>query len=185
MTTISLPAAPPSWRLGLSILASLLLHGVLLWPFGLALRPPAPLPPPLLEAVLLAPALTSRKPADEAAPAAEPDSGTTLQADADAVPPAPTFPVRPRELRGRELKAALAALAQLDFYPREAIERGLEGDVIVLLTLTPQGNVTHAAVASSSGQRLLDEAALSAVRSLTGLPATQRQVLLSVKFRLD
>jgi protein TonB len=90
-----------------------------------------------------------------------------------------------RELKGRGLNTAMAALAKEAFYPREAIERGIEGDVIVLLTLTSAGGVAHAEVATSSGHAILDAAALEAVRRINGLPSTQRQVLLPVQFRLN
>lgn len=92
---------------------------------------------------------------------------------------------KPRELRGRALNTALAELAKQDFYPRAAIERGLEGDVIVLLTLNLAGGVAEASVATSSGHAILDAAALAAVRRIGGLPAERRQVLLPVQFRLD
>jgi protein TonB len=79
----------------------------------------------------------------------------------------------------------MAALVKEDFYPREAIERGIEGDVIVLLTLTASGGVADATVATSSGHAMLDAAALTAVRRIAGLPSAQRQVLLPVQFRLN
>jgi protein TonB len=183
MTAISQEArraTPPAWRFGLSTLASLLLHAVLLWPFGFFVPTPAPLLHPVLEAVLLAPVLTTAETPSEATPA-EPE----VKPVPSAVPPAPTSAPRPRELQGRALNTALAAIAKLDFYPREAIERGIEGDVIVLLTLTPNGGVAAAAVATSSGHSILDAAALVAVRGINGLPVGQRQVLLPVRFRLE
>jgi protein TonB len=71
------------------------------------------------------------------------------------------------------------------FYPPEAIARGLEGEVVVLIVIDPSGQVTGARVEESSGQRLLDEAALRAVRSLRSLPAdAPREALLPVRFRL-
>ncbi|MDO8960307.1 MAG: TonB family protein [Rhodocyclaceae bacterium] len=158
-------------RFGLSILASLLLHAVVLWPFGFFVQRPAPVPRPVLEAVLQAPVLATPE--------------TTSAPEPAAVSPAPTPAAKPRELQGRALNTALAAMAKLDFYPREAIERGIEGDVIVLLTLTPNGGVAAAAVATGSGHPILDAAALAAVRGINGLPTAQRQVLLPVRFRLD
>lgn len=174
-------------RFGLSILASLLLHAVVLWPFGFFVQRPAPAPRPLLEAVLLAPVLATQEAPIESAPAepAGPEVEPAPSAAQLPVRPAPTIPPKPRELQGRALNTALAAIAKLDFYPREAIERGIEGDVIVLLTLTPNGGVAAAAVATSSGHPILDAAALVAVRGINGLPAAQRQVLLPVRFRLD
>ncbi|MDO9243108.1 MAG: TonB family protein [Rhodocyclaceae bacterium] len=171
-------------RFGLSILASLLLHAVVLWPFGFFVQRPAPAPRPVLEAVLLAPVLATLE--TTSAPAPESVAVPVSKASRlDAVPPAPTIPPKPRELQGRALNTALAALAKQEFYPREAIERGIEGEVIVLLTLTPNGGVAAVAVATGSGYPMLDAAALAAVRGINGLPTAQRQVLLPVRFRLD
>ncbi len=80
-------------------------------------------------------------------------------------------------------------LKQLDrtgqFYPAEAIARGLEGDADVLLVLGEDGRVTATRLERSSGHPLLDEAALRAVRSLQSLPMdAPRQVVLPVRFRL-
>ena len=71
------------------------------------------------------------------------------------------------------------------YYPREAIARGLEGDVVVLLILKPSGEVTGAMVATSSGHAILDDAALTAAwRSAACRPGSAR-FLLPVQFRLD
>ncbi|MDP2882339.1 MAG: TonB family protein [Azonexus sp.] len=71
------------------------------------------------------------------------------------------------------------------FYPAEAIARGLEGEVLVLVIIDEAGQVSAARVEQGSGQPILDEAALRAVRSLQSLPAdAPRQVVLPVRFRL-
>lgn len=71
------------------------------------------------------------------------------------------------------------------FYPAEAIARGLEGEVLVFFILDESGSVAAARVEESSGHRLLDEAALRAVKSLRSLPAAApREALLPVRFRL-
>lgn len=103
-----------------------------------------------------------------------------------AVPPPPTFPApKPKPLRGKALATATAALSQELFYPREAIERGLEGRVILLLHLDPAGRVQAAEVASSSGHALLDAAAVQAAGRIKAIGGNARQVLLPVDFRLD
>ncbi len=71
------------------------------------------------------------------------------------------------------------------FYPREAIDRGLEGHVVLLLHLDVDGRIQTAEVASSSGHAILDDAALQAVRRITAIASNARQVLLPVDFRLD
>jgi len=71
------------------------------------------------------------------------------------------------------------------FYPAEAIARGLEGEVVVLMLLDERGQVSAARVEQGSGQAILDAAALRAVRSLHSLPAdAPRETLLPVRFRL-
>lgn len=71
------------------------------------------------------------------------------------------------------------------FYPEEARRQGIEGDVLVLLIIDPSGNVVAARVEQSSGHRILDEAALQAVRSLRSLPAdAPQESLLPVRYRL-
>lgn len=71
------------------------------------------------------------------------------------------------------------------FYPADAIAQGLEGEVLVLMFLDESGRVSAARVEESSGQRLLDDAALRAVRALHSLPAAApRETLLPVRFRL-
>jgi protein TonB len=193
MTAISLRAAPPVLRFGLSTLASLLLHLAVLVPVSFSLQRSELSPPPVLDVVLAAPMLATKRVEDAPAaadvppPAAVASSGH-LRPEGLPVPPAPTIASKPppvRQLKGRGLNTALAALAKEEFYPREAIERGIEGGVIVLLTLTATGSVANAEVATSSGHAILDAAALAAVRRISGLPVTQRQVLLPVQFRLN
>ena len=71
------------------------------------------------------------------------------------------------------------------FYPAEAIAQGLEGEALVLLIINENGEVSAARIEQGSGHRILDEAALRAVRSLRSLPAdAPRETLLPVRFRL-
>jgi protein TonB len=96
--------------------------------------------------------------------------------------PVPDIPAR---LSG---EAALKAAEQLRRelpYPREAIERGLEGEALVLLFLDASGTVIAARLEASSGHALLDDAAVRAARSLHSLPdSAPREALLPVRFRL-
>ena len=71
------------------------------------------------------------------------------------------------------------------FYPAEAIAQGLEGETLVLLIINENGEVSAARIEQGSGHRILDEAALRAVRSLRSLPAdAPRETFLPVRFRL-
>ena len=87
-----------------------------------------------------------------------------------------------------EGEAALRAVEQLRRelpYPPEAIERGLQGEALVLLFLDASGNAIAARLEASSGHALLDDAAVRAARTLRSLPdSAPREVLLPVRFRL-
>lgn len=99
-----------------------------------------------------------------------------------AVSPPPAIP--PNTLQGGALSRAQAALSQHLFYPPQAIALGLEGEVVLLLTLADSGRVVSAAVARSSGHALLDQAALDAAQRIGALPGNPRQTLFPVSFRL-
>jgi protein TonB len=168
-------------RFLLALLASLLLHAAALWPKGgssprlsSALQPLAVHLPPLMPIEPLAKEAASPERLESAvAPAPSLRNAPALAASA------------PQPLQGRALRAALAKLAQEEFYPREAIAQGLEGRVVLLLTLDETGRIRQIEVASSSGHALLDEAARHAATRLTHLAGGRRQVLLPVEFRLE
>lgn len=76
-------------------------------------------------------------------------------------------------------------------YPRRALEAGIEGTVLVRVTISAQGNIMAVLVHQSSGNASLDAAALKAVRSWSFMPA-QRDgkpipsiVQLPVRFKLS
>lgn len=56
-------------------------------------------------------------------------------------------------------------------YPKGSRQRGEQGDVVIEMTVNPQGEVDKAAVVTTSGFPELDEAALRAVRSARFSPA--------------
>lgn len=104
--------------------------------------------------------------------------------------PRPSGPFLPRTsgpplLQGEAaLKAAEQMRSELP-YPAEAIQRGLQGEALVLLFLDASGNAIAARLESSSGHALLDDAALQAARSLRSLPhSAPREALVPVRFRL-
>jgi protein TonB len=71
------------------------------------------------------------------------------------------------------------------FYPAEAIARGLEGEVLIFMILGTEGQVVAARIEQRSPHPILDDAALRAIRSLRSLPAdAPREVLIPVRFRL-
>ena len=102
--------------------------------------------------------------------------------------PTDTILAAPATVPRLEGEAALRAMEQLRRelpYPPEAVERGLQGEALVLLFLDASGNAIAARLESSSGHALLDDAALRAARSLRSLPdSAPREALFPVRFRL-
>ena len=130
-----------------------------------ALAPePAPLPPqPKLR-------LPEKVPKASVRPVAEPAA-------------APAAGIQP--LSGRAAQAAGEQMARALLYPPEAIERGLQGEALVLLFLDESGNAVAARLETSSGYAILDDAAVRAARTLRALPSgAPREALLPVRFRL-
>lgn len=88
-------------------------------------------------------------------------------------------------LTGEAARRAGEQIARELFYPPEAIERGLEGEALVLLFLDESGNAIAARIEASSGHALLDAAAVRAARTLRAMPASApREAVLPVRFRL-
>lgn len=119
--------------------------------------------------------------------AAAPAGAARTRRDAPTLTATPVVS-QPASLPRLSGEAALRAAEQLQRelpYPPEAIERGLQGEALVLLFLDPSGNAIAARLESSSGHALLDDAAVRAARTLRALPASApREALLPVRFRL-
>lgn len=171
------------YRLAPALLLSLLVHLLSFLP-GLLLPPSSkpPTPPPLLARLQAPP------PAPEVVP-------LTLPEPPPAVTPPPAKPRPPKPAPSptaaapdwqREIRRQFGEQQQRgEFYPAEAIARGLQGEVLVLLLLAPDGSVMAARIEQGSGHGLLDDAALRAVRALRSLPAdAPRETLIPVRFRL-
>jgi len=158
-----------------ALLLSLTLHTALIVaPTWLAANQ-RPSPAASIEARLMPPA----KPAAMA----EAVSTEASSADDAAVPPRLAAP--PHNLQGSALRRAQTALSEHLFYPPEAIARGIEGEVILLLILSDRGQLVSATVARSSGHAVLDQAALDAAQRIGALPGNPRQTLFPVSFRLQ
>jgi protein TonB len=166
------------YRLLLALAASLLLHILPLIAQLIPASPPPPKAPPI-EATL-------RPPPPAPLP---PPPPLTLPEPPKPPPPKPEQREKPPVAAKTWTQAIRQHLKKLDdsgqFYPEEAIARGLEGEVLVLIIIDESGRVTAARVEQGSGHRILDDAALRAVRSLRSLPAdAPREALLPVRFRL-
>jgi protein TonB len=109
-----------------------------------------------------------------------------VSTEAASIDPAEIRPhlVAPPALQGSSLRRAQSALSEHLFYPPEAVARGLEGEVVLLLVLADNGRLISADIARSSGHALLDQAALDAARRIGALPGNPRQTLFPVSFRL-
>ncbi|NIP87064.1 MAG: TonB family protein [Planctomycetales bacterium] len=90
--------------------------------------------------------------------------------DADRRRPA-VVPVPPVQV-GIETTPAQPLYNPLPVYPPEALSQGLDGRVVLRLTISPEGDVTELTVAISSGHAILDEAALAAVSRWRFIAAT-------------
>lgn len=162
-------------RLFLALLLSLSLHTALIVaPTWLAAKQRAPLPASI-EARLIPP--------EKPMAMAEAVSTDAASAEPAATPQRLAGP--PTALQGNSLRRAQAALSEHLFYPPEAVARGLEGEVVLLLVLSDNGRIVSASIARSSGHALLDQAALDAARRIGALPGNPRQTLFPVSFRLQ
>jgi protein TonB len=175
-------------RLFLSCLLSLGLHCILLLLLYSPWSTRMPLPKTYLPATLRPSPGLAVTSADTIAaqPVAEPSSANDRERTETSSPDKSPPPRRaPRTLSGSALRHAQAALSKHLFYPPEAIEQGLEGDVVLLLALDENGRILTAEIATSSGHALLDQAALDAARHIGALPGNPQQTLLPVSFRLQ
>lgn len=165
-------------RLILALALSLALHGSLLLPDAFKRLPAAP-PRPALQALLRLP------------PLVEPLLKNTL--DAEKAPPAAKLPLPPKTpgtVRTtsvkRAVKAAQKKLSSHLYYPSEAVKRGIEGEVRLLVSLSAEGRIADVSIAASSGYSILDNAAVKAAYAMGALPGSDsRELILPVIFRLQ
>ncbi|QKS29049.1 MAG: Protein TonB [Accumulibacter sp.] len=172
-----------SFQLLAALAISLLLHAAVLWWNVVEFRPP---PTPRLQAWL--PPLTRAGPASD-----EPLLKNTLSSEPS--PTAATPPPRPataaaaataRTVARRQIEAAQRRLSQHLYYPPEAVARGIEGEVRVLLRLADDGSIVDVQIAASSGHAILDQAAVKAAYAMGRANwAQSRELILPVIFRLQ
>jgi protein TonB len=175
-------------RLFLALAASLLLHALPL----VALLLVQPSPPARQQSPLAATLRPAPLPESQPQPLPPPPPLTLPEQPKPAARPAKPSPRSEREKPPAAKTWTQAVRQHMEklndagqFYPAEAIARGLEGEVLVLIIIDESGKVTAARVEQGSGHGILDDAALRAVRSLRSLPAdAPREALLPVRFRL-
>ena len=165
-------------RLPFAYALSLALHGALFLPALLESAKPAP----------ASPALQARLPPAQESPA-EPLLKNTL--DEEKTEPLKQSPVQPTQSTKttvkapskKEIQAAQRKLSEHLFYPQEAVARGIEGEVRLILKLSPTGSVDEV----SSGHAILDNAAIRAAYAMGRLTTGNNsgEMILPVVFRLQ
>lgn len=176
-------------RLIFALALSLTLHASLVFPELLGRLAAAP-PRPALQATLRLP------PKPETPPPAEPLLKNTIDTEqtppkqqpppALKPPPPATPPAKPKTAAKREIQIAQKKLSKFQFYPTEAVARGIEGEVRLIVKLSADGAVENVSIAASSGHPLLDNAAIKAAYAMGRLTgATSRELILPVVFRLQ
>jgi periplasmic protein TonB len=176
-------------RLVTAFALSLAVHGALLLPDFLKRLAATPRPPALQATLRLPPApspaealLKNTLDAEAPPPRREPPPPPK----ADLAIPAPASKAAPKPPPKRELQAAQRKLSQHLFYPAEAVARGLEGEVRLILKLSPGGAIDDVLVAASSGHAVLDNAAIRAAYAMGEISGVSgRELILPVIFRLQ
>ncbi|MGB3937833.1 MAG: energy transducer TonB [Burkholderiales bacterium] len=151
-------------------------------------------PKPLRELIVHLPAPEKPAAAPRLTLPPEPQPNASASAPLAAAKPRPAAPrvaipqpasADPQRLQGEAALRAAEQLARDLPYPPEAIERGLQGEALVLIFLDRSGNAIAARLEASSGHAILDDAAVRAARQLRALPdSAPREALLPVRFRL-
>jgi protein TonB len=93
---------------------------------------------------------------------------------------------RAERLAPEALRETLNRLSEELLYPADALQRGLEGEVVILVELGAEGRILDASIATGSGHRSLDDAAVRAVKKLgtLGPSSAHKTILLPVRFRI-
>ena len=90
-----------------------------------------------------------------------------------------------KELRRGYTRQIRHRIAQKKFYPAVARRRGFEGQPVVAFILNKDGSLGHLALDKTSGHKMLDQAALKAVKKGAPFPEIPEQLnLKKFKFKL-
>lgn len=116
-----------------------------------------------------------RIPTPDARPSGTPQSELPriVEAPAPMPLPAPEFPPAPAAPALPEVDQPIAVIRPPPRYPQEALRRNVGGTVRVQVQVAADGSVDRLELASSSGDRYLDRAALEAVRRWRFQPAVR------------
>jgi len=170
------------FRLIIALALSLALHASLFLPDLIKRQPVAP-PRPALQALLRLPPMPD-EPAD-------PLLKNTLDPEDSPVkpliepPPSPTPAKTQKHAVQREVQIAQRKLNEHLFYPPEAVSRGIEGEVRLIIRLSADGAIDDVSIAASSGHTILDNAAIKAAYAMGKLGGAARELILPVIFQLQ
>jgi protein TonB len=95
------------------------------------------------------------------------------------------------ELRRGYIRGVSAAVAKHKRYPRIAMQRGWQGEVMLRVVVDGNGNLVDVAVQQGSGYDALDKEAMEMVRRAAPFPLTagmrreELTISLPVQFRLE
>jgi protein TonB len=137
-----------------------------------------------LEALLILPEIVPPQEPLPPEPPPPPVPPALPEAPVAAPPPAPVPPPPAPAAAAPAATPVAKSKEAPQYYPREAVLRGIEGEVLVRLRLDSSGRVVSARLARSSGHAILDKAALRAARTLKTIPGGRREAMLPVRFRL-
>ena len=149
-------------------------------------QPPVPKPPVRAAKPVPPPESAPERPPVADAPVPPPVAAREERRPLDLSVPQDVRSRSAERLSQQELAETMTRLSETMLYPSEALRRGLEGEVVIIVELGAGGRIIDAGVASGSGHAMLDEAAVRAVLKLgtLGNSSANRTILLPVRFRI-
>ena len=170
------------FRLIIALALSLALHGSLFLPDLIKRSPVAP-PRPALQALLRLPPVPDMP--------SEPLLKNTIDEEVAPEkpliepPPSPAPAKVQKRMAQREVQVAQRKLNEHLFYPPEAIARGLEGEVRLIIKVGADGSIDDVSIAASSGHSILDNAAIKAAYAMGKPGGTSHELIVPVIFQLQ
>lgn len=180
------------FRLIIALALSFALHGGLFLPDLIKRSPVAP-PRPALQALLRLPPVPETPPAE---PLLKNTLDEEVAPEKPAIEPPPIPSPKPAPAKAkeravqvlREVQVAQRKLNEHLFYPPEAVARGLEGEVRLIVKIGADGAIDDVSIAASSGHSILDNAAIKAAYAmgkLGGSGGNPHELILPVIFQLQ
>jgi len=172
-----------------ALCASVMLHALLLFALPEVRIPSPPVLPPLVAKLMSEPETPAVRQDDTLLNTMKPDEAPR---EKRMEPPLPPPAKEQRSSRAEERKPPSRPLEDLPqrladrlYYPKEALQAGIEGEVVLFLEFDERGEIVNVILGSSSGSPVLDQAAMDAVRGLGRFPGAPvgRAVPLAVPFR--